>query len=157
MGETLRRVRKEQGKTLSELALVAKIGKGQLSRIETGKQEITLGTLAKVLIAYGLTRQEFFRRYDLVEAGAGDAGLAQEPAGPKGSGPATDPLRWSEAIRSSIGRIENFLAAAVGDARPVAQGGFEAGGYVVLFSVRPHSAETREAGDDAGAPGVAHS
>lgn len=138
VGETLRRVRKEKGKTLSELAVIAKVGKGQLSRIETGKQEITLGTLAKVLSAYGLTRQEFFRRYDLVEKGELDR--AREPQSPAADG--SDPLRWTEKIRESIGRIESFLASAANDARPLAQGGFEVGEYVVLFRVMPRSAAT---------------
>jgi transcriptional regulator with XRE-family HTH domain len=138
VGETLRRVRKEQGKTLSELAVVAKVGKGQLSRIETGKQEITLGTLAKVLAAYGLSRQEFFRRYDAVENGERDrAGETRSP----GAGAAADPLRWTEKIRETIGRIESFLTSAAHDARPVAQGGFEVGEHVVLFRVLPRSAE----------------
>ncbi len=157
VGETLRRVRKEQGKTLSELAVVAKVGKGQLSRIETGKQEITLGTLAKVLVAYGLTRKEFFRRYDLVEAGAVDVDRSKGTADPTGSDPAADPQRWTEAIRSSMGRIESFLAAAARSARPVAQGGFEAGDYVVLFRIMPRSAEAGEGADDAGVPEAVHS
>lgn len=145
VGETLRRVRKEKGKTLSELALIAKVGKGQLSRIETGKQEITLGTLAKILSAYGLSRQEFFRRYDLVESGENDR--AREPQRPDG---ATDPLAWTEKIRESIGRIQSFLASAANDARPLAQGGFEAGEYVVLFRVMPRAADGDPSPDDGG-------
>jgi len=146
VGETLRRVRKEKGKTLSELAVIAKVGKGQLSRIETGKQEITLGTLAKVLAAYGLSRQEFFRRYDLVEAGELDR--ARETPRPGSDAP--DPLRWTEKIRESIGRIESFLASAANDSRPLAQGGFEVGEYVVLFRVMPRSAAGGESVDDGG-------
>jgi transcriptional regulator with XRE-family HTH domain len=140
VGETLRRVRKEKGKTLSELAAIAKVGKGQLSRIETGKQEITLGTLAKVLAAYGLSRQEFFRRYDLVETGELDR--ARETLGPGLD--SSDPLRWTEKIRVSIGRIQSFLASAANDSRPLAQGGFEVGEYVVLFRVMPRTAESGE-------------
>ncbi|MEP7010456.1 MAG: helix-turn-helix transcriptional regulator [Acidobacteriota bacterium] len=146
VGETLRRVRKEKGKTLSELAAIAKVGKGQLSRIETGKQEITLGTLAKVLAAYGLSRQEFFRRYDLVENGERDRARDD----PKPAADGSDPLRWTERIRESIGRIENFLASAASDSRPLAQGGFETGEYVVLFRVMPRSAKTGGGNDEAG-------
>lgn len=145
----MRRVRKEKGKTLSELAIVAKVGKGQLSRIETGKQEITLGTLAKVLSAYGLSRQEFFRRYDLVETGEADR--SREAPKASGSG-AADPLRWTEKIRDSIGRVETFLAGAAQDARPLAQGGFEAGEYVVLFRVLPRSAAAREGAEPPDSP-----
>jgi transcriptional regulator with XRE-family HTH domain len=146
VGETLRRVRKEKGKTLSELAVIAKVGKGQLSRIETGKQEITLGTLAKILAAYGLSRQEFFRRYDLVETGELDRARDTQRPGAD----ASDPLRWTEKIRESIGRIESFLASAANGSRPLAQGGFEAGEYVVLFRVMPRSAATGEGTDEAG-------
>jgi transcriptional regulator with XRE-family HTH domain len=146
VGETLRRVRKEKGKTLSELAVIAKVGKGQLSRIETGKQEITLGTLAKVLAAYGLSRQEFFRRYDLVESGELDHARETQRPGVD----ASDPLRWTEKIRESIGRIESFLASAANDSRPLAQGGFEVGEYVVLFRVMPRSAAGGESVDDGG-------
>lgn len=141
-------MRKEKGRTLSELAAVAKVGKGQLSRIETGKQEITLGTLAKVLSAYGLSRQEFFRRYDLVETGEADRSReAQKP----GAG-VSDPLRWTEKIRESIGRIESFLASAANEARPLAQGGFEAGEYVVLFRVLPRSSGAGEGTEPAAPP-----
>ena len=51
LGETIRRLRKEKKKTLSALGLEAKVGKGQLSRIENGRQEATLNTLAKILAA----------------------------------------------------------------------------------------------------------
>jgi len=145
----LRRVRKEKGKTLSELAAVAKVGKGQLSRIETGKQEITLGTLAKVLSAYGLSRQEFFRRYDLVENGEADRSREAPKAGGAGT---ADPLRWTEKIRESVGRIESFLASAAQEARPLAQGGFEAGEYVVLFRVMPRSSGAGEGTEPAASP-----
>lgn len=149
VGETLRRVRKEKGKTLSELAAIAKVGKGQLSRIETGKQEITLGTLAKVLAAYGLSRQEFFRRYDLVETGEVD----RSREAPRPGAGIADPLRWTERIRESIGRIESFLASTAQDARPLAQGGFEAGEYVVLFRILPRSVAAGAGTEPASSPG----
>lgn len=138
VGETLRRVRKERGKTLSQLAAEARVGKGQLSRIETGKQEVTLATLGRVLSAHGLSRQEFFRRYDLVEAEAGAVGRGG--TGPPSPGAAASPLRWTDEVRTALGRIDDFLSATSREGEPLAQGGFEAGDYVVLFRVVARSA-----------------
>src|SRR4028119_175813 len=70
VGETLRRLRKERGKTLEELGQEAGLGRGQLSRIENSRQEATLTTLSKILDSKGMSRREFFRRYELVEAEA---------------------------------------------------------------------------------------
>lgn len=68
VGETVRRLRKEHDMTLAELGAKAKLGRGQLSRIENAHQEATFTTLQKILGALGVSRREFFRRYDLVEA-----------------------------------------------------------------------------------------
>lgn len=135
IGETLRRLRKERGNTLEELGQEAKLGRGQLSRIENARQEATLGTLAKILEAQGVTRREFFRRYDLVEAEAlavqkpEEKVAAKEPQG-----------RWPEDLRGILGRVESFLREAFQDLRPVAQGAIEFGEYVVLFRVLPKDA-----------------
>jgi transcriptional regulator with XRE-family HTH domain len=53
IGETLRRLRKDRGKTLDEIGQEAGLGRGQLSRIENGRQEATLTTLSKVLVSQG--------------------------------------------------------------------------------------------------------
>jgi transcriptional regulator with XRE-family HTH domain len=130
VGETLRRVRKERGKTLGQLAQEARVGKGQLSRIETGKQEITLATLAKVLDAHGLSRREFFRRYDLVEAEAGALGGKPEVESPAAS-------FWGDEAKAAISRIAASLDGL--EHAAIAQGGLEIGPYVVMFRVVPRT------------------
>lgn len=132
VGETLRRLRKEKGKTLEQLGEEAGLGRGQLSRIENGRQEATLGTLAKILASQGVTRREFFRRYDLVEAEA----LANERAAAPESG--TDLAgRWPEEIQEVLGKVESFVQATFHGPKPVAQGAVEIGDVVVLFRVVP--------------------
>ena len=64
IGETLRRLRRDKRLTLESLGKTAGLGRGQLSRIENNHQEATLSTLAKILRAQGVSRSEFFRRYD---------------------------------------------------------------------------------------------
>jgi transcriptional regulator with XRE-family HTH domain len=135
VGETLRRLRKEKGKTLEQLGEEAGLGRGQLSRIENGKQEATLGTLSKILGSQGVTRHEFFRRYDLVEAEA----LAIERAG----GPDAEAAlagRWPEEISAVLGKVESFVQTTFHGPKPVAQGAVEIGDVVVLFRVIPKNA-----------------
>ncbi len=138
VGETLRRLRKERGKTLEQLGAEAGLGRGQLSRIENGRQEATLGTLSKILDSQGVTRREFFRRYDLVEAEA--------QAIQRVTGPPPDPERtespeaegpWPDAIRELLGRVESFVQGTLQQPRPIAQGAVEVGDVVVLFRVVP--------------------
>jgi transcriptional regulator with XRE-family HTH domain len=134
VGETLRRIRKEKGKTLEQLGREAGLGRGQLSRIENNHQAATLGTLDKILTSQGLTRREFFRRYDQVEAEM----LANERAGlPDTAGPSG---RWPEEIQSVLEKVESFVHANFLQPRPVAQGAIEVGEYVVLFRVVPKNA-----------------
>ena len=133
LGETLRRLRKARGKTLADLGSEAQVGKGQLSRIENGLQEATLGTLAKILDAHGVSRQEFFHRYDLVEA------EADAVSGSRGS--RRDPIRTYEVprdalldqTRDALRTFDRFLQAAFDPQRPTAHGAFEFGEYVVYF------------------------
>lgn len=133
VGETLRRLRKEKGKTLERLGEEAGLGRGQLSRIENGRQEATLGTLAKILASQGVTRREFFRRYDLVEAEA----LANERAAVPESGEAGLAGRWPEEIQEVLGKVDSFVQATFHGPKPVAQGAVEIGDVVVLFRVMP--------------------
>lgn len=132
IGETLRRLRKERGKTLEQVGRQARLGRGQLSRIENARQEATLSTLDKILEALGVSRREFFRRYDLVEAEA----LALNRPGEASPGEEL-PSRWPEDLRDVISRVELFLQTNFQQLRPVAQGAFEIGEYVVLFRVLP--------------------
>jgi transcriptional regulator with XRE-family HTH domain len=133
VGETLRRLRKEKGKTLEQLGEEAGLGRGQLSRIENGRQEATLGTLAKILGSQGVTRREFFRRYDLVEAEA----LANERATVPEPHEAQLASRWPEEIQDVLGKVESFVQTTFHGPKPVAQGAVEIGDVVVLFRVVP--------------------
>ena len=136
VGETLRRLRKEKGKTLEKLGEEAGLGRGQLSRIENGRQEATLGTLSKILVSQGLTRREFFRRYDLVEAEA----LANERAVGPEPGETGLAGRWPEEIQQVLGKVESFVQTTFDGLKPVAQGAVEVGDMVVLFRVMPKHA-----------------
>jgi transcriptional regulator with XRE-family HTH domain len=132
LGETLRRLRKERGKTLEQVGQQAGLGRGQLSRIENGHQEATLSTLGKILTSQGVSRREFFRRYDIVEAEALEvertAGTG-EPAGELAQG------NWPEEIQSLLQKVESLVQITFNQPRPVAQGAFEMGDFVILFRV----------------------
>lgn len=133
VGETLRRLRKERGKTLEQLGAEAGLGRGQLSRIENGKQEATLGTLAKILRSQGMTRREFFRRYELVEA---EALAIERVKAPKPDETALA-SRWPEEIQEVLGKVESFVQTTFHGPKPVAQGAVEVGDVVVLFRIVP--------------------
>jgi transcriptional regulator with XRE-family HTH domain len=146
VGETLRRVRKERHMTLEQLGHQAGLGRGQLSRIENGHQEATLTTLAKILASQGVSRRDFFRRYELVEAEAvavaRDGG--REARESQGAADAY-PLPKSAAaipgeIREALGRVESFLRSTLEHAQPVAQGAVEVGDFVVVFRIVPRDA-----------------
>jgi transcriptional regulator with XRE-family HTH domain len=142
VGETLRRLRKERGKTLEQLGVEAGLGRGQLSRIENARQEATLSTLAKILGSQGVGRREFFRRYDLVEAEAqavqrvtGQLQAPERVERPETEGP------WPDAIRELLGRVESFVQGTLQQPRPIAQGAVEVGDVVVLFRVVPKGSQ----------------
>lgn len=143
VGETLRRLRKERGKTLEQLGEEAGLGRGQLSRIENGRQEATLGTLSKILGSQGVTRREFFRRYDLVETEALAIAGDEEPNEAALAG------RWPEEISEVLGKVESFVQTTFHGPKPVAQGAVEIGDVVVLFRVVPkHAPQAPESEDD---------
>jgi transcriptional regulator with XRE-family HTH domain len=136
VGETLRRLRKERHLTLEELGAQAGLGRGQLSRIENGRQHATLKTLAKILSSQGVSRREFFRRYDLVES---EKIQVERTSAPE---PGTYPIGTSAAalpgeIKEALGRVESFMQSTFQHAQPVAQGAVEVGEFVVLFRVVP--------------------
>lgn len=130
IGETLRRLRREKGMTLQELGRAAKLGRGQLSRIENNHQQATLSSLGKLLNSLGVSRQEFFRRYDLIEA---------EKRREAGEAAAED--NWPEQVREVVSKVESFVQMTFGQPRPVAQGAFELADWVVLFRVMPKNPE----------------
>jgi transcriptional regulator with XRE-family HTH domain len=141
VGETLRRLRKEKGKTLEKLGEEAGLGRGQLSRIENGRQEATLNTLSKILSSQGLTRREFFRRYELVESEA----LANERAQGKEPDAAALAARWPEEVQEVLGKVESFVQITLHQPKPVAQGAIELGDLIVLFRVVPKHAPEAQA------------
>ncbi len=130
IGETLRRLRRERGLTLEELGQRAELGRGQLSRIENNKQEATLSTLAKILSCQGVSRREFFRRYELVESEA--QAVQREEGRPPAGGP--------QEVQDVLGRLESFLQSTLHPVGTVAQGAIEVGDLLVLFRVVPRSA-----------------
>lgn len=138
IGETLRRLRKDRGMTLEEIGKVAGLGRGQLSRIENGHQEATLSTLEKILSSQGVSRREFFRRYDLVESEAREVGRASRTAPAGGAEP--DKERWAQEIQEVLGKVESFVQATLHQPRPIAQGAIEVGDLVVLFRILPKNA-----------------
>jgi transcriptional regulator with XRE-family HTH domain len=130
IGETLRRLRKDRGKTLDEIGHEAGLGRGQLSRIENGRQEATLTTLSKVLVSQGVSRREFFHRYEMVEA---EAETVERTGGLPASAGGRD--EWPAEVRLALKQVEAFVTAAFLQPRPVAQGTFELGDLVVLFRI----------------------
>lgn len=133
VGETLRRFRKEKGLTLEKLGEMAGLGRGQLSRIENGHQEATLSTLAKILRCLEVSRWEFFRRYERVEAEALATAGQETNADPAAAS-------WPEEIQAVLGRIESLAHLTLHQPRPVAQGAIEVGDLVVLFRIVPKGA-----------------
>jgi transcriptional regulator with XRE-family HTH domain len=162
VGETLRRLRKERGKTLEQLGEEAGLGRGQLSRIENSRQEATLTTLAKILGSQGVSRREFFHRYELVEGeaaaverAAGGARDGQHGTAPGEPGDPREPGNWPEEIRQVLGKLESFVNMTFLQPRPVAQGAIEFGDLVILFRVVPKGApEAAAGGPDAAGPAV---
>jgi len=133
VGETLRRFRKEKRLTLEKLGEMAGLGRGQLSRIENGHQEATLSTLAKILRYLEVSRWEFFRRYERVEAEALATAGQETNADPAAAS-------WPEEIQAVLGRIESLAHLTLHQPRPVAQGAIEVGDLVVLFRIVPKGA-----------------
>lgn len=149
VGETLRRIRKERGKTLEQVGKQAGLGRGQLSRIENGHQEATLSTLGKILSSQGVSRREFFRRYDMVEAEAQEVARAARDQGP---GSELAQGGWAEEIQNVLSKVESFVQITLHQPRPVAQGAIEVGELVVLFRVIPKNPPEPEPAGGKGAP-----
>jgi transcriptional regulator with XRE-family HTH domain len=148
VGETLRRIRKERHLTLEDLGAQAELGRGQLSRIENGRQHATLKTLTKILTSQGVSRREFFRRYDLVESEKIQVERSSLPE--SGSYPiGTDSAALPGEIKEVLGRVESFMQSTLRHSQPVAQGAIEVGDFVVLFRVVPRG----PAGSDLAAGG----
>ncbi len=144
VGETLRRLRRERRWTLEKLGERAHLGRGQLSRIENGFQEATLTTLAKILSAQGVSRRDFFRRYDLVE---NEARAVEREAPGAASETYPSPVGGGDLpgeIRDALGAVEAFIQTTLHQARPVAQGAVEVGDFTVLFRIVPRAVAAGE-------------
>jgi transcriptional regulator with XRE-family HTH domain len=137
VGETLRRLRKERHLTLEELGAQAGLGRGQLSRIENGRQHATLRTLAKILESQGVSRRDFFRRYDLVESEKIEVERASKPQEGAPYPLGTNAAALPGEIKEALGRVEAFVQSTFQHSQPVAQGAVEVGDFVVLFRVVP--------------------
>jgi transcriptional regulator with XRE-family HTH domain len=59
-GKTIRKIRKEQGLTLEDLAFKAGISYNSLNTIETGKLNPTLATICAIAEALGLEVRDLF-------------------------------------------------------------------------------------------------
>jgi transcriptional regulator with XRE-family HTH domain len=143
IGETLRRIRKERDKTLEDIGKEAGLGRGQLSKIENAKQEATLTTIAKILTSQGMSRREFFRRYELVE----DEALTLRAEGHFQSGDQPEaetatalPPEGTAAVEQFFGTFGAFFRELLQKSGPIAQGAVEVGELTVLFQVVPRRA-----------------
>jgi transcriptional regulator with XRE-family HTH domain len=137
VGETLRRLRKERHLTLEDLGAQAGLGRGQLSRIENGRQHATLKTLAKILASQGVSRREFFRRYDLVESEKIEVERTSSPQEGSAYPIGTSAAALPGEIKEALGRVEAFVQSTFQHSQPVAQGAVEIGDFTVLFRVVP--------------------
>jgi transcriptional regulator with XRE-family HTH domain len=60
IGERIRQLRKEQGLSQEEFAHIADIDRTYVTRLETGKRNVTVIALHKVIKALGTNYKEFF-------------------------------------------------------------------------------------------------
>jgi len=152
IGATLHRLRKEHGKTLEQIGKEAGLGRGQLSRIENAHQEATLSTLAKILQSQGVSRRDFFRRYELVEDETRKV-RAGDPATAATALAAPDRADGAAAIQSFFGNLGSFFRDLLEKSGPVAQGAVEVGDLTVVFQVVSRAQDPApQASAPAGAP-----
>jgi transcriptional regulator with XRE-family HTH domain len=80
LGVTLSVIRQVRGKTLTETAAAAGLGKSQLSKYENGKELPQLSTLARVLEVLDVSPAELFSTMDLLDGKVSGLGQTQEPS-----------------------------------------------------------------------------
>ncbi len=61
VGEQIRKIRRDSGKTLEDLAFYAGTDAGNLSRIERGQQACSADMLAQIAFALGVSIADFFQ------------------------------------------------------------------------------------------------
>jgi transcriptional regulator with XRE-family HTH domain len=70
IGSVLREHRLDQGLTLEDVARLAGLSRGMLSKIENGQVSASLDTLQRLVAALGTTLANLFRDYDVPEGSA---------------------------------------------------------------------------------------
>lgn len=70
IGPTLRKQRLAQGLTLADVATLAGVSRGMLSKIENGQVSTSLDTLHQIVSALGITLTQLFRNFDVPEGSA---------------------------------------------------------------------------------------
>jgi transcriptional regulator with XRE-family HTH domain len=70
IGPTLREQRLAQGLTLADVAALAGVSRGMLSKIENGQVSSSLETLHQIVSALGMTLSQLFRDFDVPEGSA---------------------------------------------------------------------------------------
>ena len=70
IGNTVRQLRLRHGLTIADIAQMAGISRGMLSKIENGQTSPSLDTLAQIASALGVTLSNLFRNYNIPVGGA---------------------------------------------------------------------------------------
>ncbi|MEJ2061264.1 MAG: XRE family transcriptional regulator [Gammaproteobacteria bacterium] len=70
IGPALRKQRLAQGLTLADVAALAGVSRGMLSKIENGQVSTSLETLHQIVSALGMTLTQLFRDFDVPEGSA---------------------------------------------------------------------------------------
>ncbi len=70
IGAILRQKRLAQGLTIADVAELADLSRGMVSKIENGQVGTSLDSLERLTVALGLTLSQLFRDYDSPEGGA---------------------------------------------------------------------------------------
>jgi transcriptional regulator with XRE-family HTH domain len=64
IGELIREIRREQGKTLEDVAFAADTDAGNLSRIERGQQRYSSDVLERIALALGIAVSDIYLRLE---------------------------------------------------------------------------------------------
>ena len=78
LGNTIREIRQKHGLTIADVATLAGISRGMLSKIENAQTATSLETLSRLSQALGVSLATLFRSYDV---GAGSAQLVKNGEG----------------------------------------------------------------------------
>ncbi|TAK75466.1 MAG: XRE family transcriptional regulator [Aquabacterium sp.] len=70
VGSAIRELRQRHGLTLAQVAELANLSRGMLSKIETGQASAGLDTLARIARALGVSMSMLFRKYDAAASSA---------------------------------------------------------------------------------------